>query len=84
MSSWVVCRCGERIGTGAFPNPNVGHVVLEEAFDQVQDPIDRKKFSIVFTEGAIIVFCKSCSRVMLRDVGSSEYRSYALEPEDSE
>lgn len=76
MSSWVVCRCGAVIGTGSFPNPNVYCLISEEQYDEVDDPIDRRKLGVLYLAGGTLISCGNCNQVLIRWAGESEFQHF--------
>ena len=80
MSSWVHCPCGKRIGIGAFPNPNTYRIVSEERYDQVEDPLDRKKIGALFLSGGLLVQCPNCQRILIQWTGDSGFESFVGDP----
>lgn len=83
MSAWVECICGNRICTGAFPNPGGHRVISEESYDAVGDPVDRTKLGVLFLQGRELIECPRCGRILLRGEGGT-YRSYTPERLDAE
>jgi hypothetical protein len=74
MGSWVECRCGQQIGTGSFPNDHVYRLVSEGAYDQIEDPVDRRALERFFLAGESTIRCPRCARlIMLRKGASPEY-----------
>ncbi len=76
MSSWVHCVCGQRIGTGSFPNDHVSSMVSELDFDDLDDPIDRTKIAGLFVRSRSAVECPRCGRLHLQRTGSGEWDIY--------
>lgn len=81
MSSWVRCRCGLVVGIGSFPNPNVYRVISEEQYDEVADPVDRRKIGSLIVSGGVLVRCSNCHRVLIQWAGASGFECFAREPE---
>lgn len=67
------------MGTGSFPNPGVHRLISEDAYDEVVDPVDRSKLSVLFLGGREVVECPRCSRLLLREADGGEYRAYLAE-----
>jgi len=79
MSSWIACKCGYRIGTGAFPNDHVGRIISESQYDEVVDPVDRRKLSVLFLSGSVFISCPQCERVLIGRNGADEIEFFVKE-----
>ena len=81
MASSVICPCGERIQTGAFPNERVYTVISEHDYDAVTDPVDRDKLAVLMLRGRQLLECRRCRRLLLRERDGAGYEAYVREPE---
>jgi hypothetical protein len=82
MSSWTTCPCGNKIGTGSFPNPGVSRAISESDYDGVTDPVDRTKLSTLFLGGFEIVRCSVCNRLLVREKDAPSFVPYVQENVD--
>jgi len=82
MSSWVVCPCGHRTATGAFPNPNVYLLISQSRFDQIRDPVTGRDLDLLFLDAGVVVDCPACGRIIIQERHEESYRSYLPEPLD--
>jgi hypothetical protein len=83
MASWVNCPCGTEIGTGSFPNPNVYRVVSEEAYDKIEDPVDRKRLAVFFLSGGTLVRCPKCRGVLIQWTSGTSFEFFGPELQEA-
>lgn len=79
MSSWILCKCGERIQDGAFPNPYVSRVFSERSYDELDDPINRARLASLFLKSDVIIQCPACGLLILKRTGAGELEFYRRE-----
>lgn len=75
----VTCGCGRAIRVGDFPGPRAYRVVSEDAYDGLEDPVDRRKVAQLLVASALMVRCEDCGRILIREADSSDFRVYVEE-----
>jgi hypothetical protein len=61
----IQCKCGARIGTGSFPNPDAFKAISESRYDSIQNGSMPSPLEALFFGGVALYRCPTCHRLIV-------------------
>jgi hypothetical protein len=80
MSSWIICKCGNKVHKNLFAGVNVNIVVSDDVLDGIDDDIAAAQaINEIIQKGHVLVKCTLCGRIMIENSDTGMIDSYRVE-----
>jgi hypothetical protein len=64
MTSFL-CKCGNEITTGSYPNKSGYRLISEKQFDSLQVPLSQQALDRLYLDAMPCFLCSKCGRIIL-------------------